>query len=387
MAFSGLSTNEHFTASEIQEDVSRLMRALAPKETTLLDWLGDSDGFAQNIKHEWFDDYLLPNKIVNSTALNSATANTAFQVNGLGEALMVGALLENESAAPEVMQVASIFAGGNTIVVSRNYDGAGVGSLAAGQNIYVRGFAGVEGQDHSGGSVRRHGTRKSNTVGLFRAEVSVSDTDRAISGQLYGDTSFDAQIRKALIEMRWSLEKEVLRGKFNAANSLGSTSTTRTMQGLRSWIGSGTVNSQITSSSFTTNPHTYIGDFWKTIYDNGASAYGEEFAIVAGTTFFRDISQLNDTKVQDSNSKEEFKRVIRRYTGPLGTAEVILGRALSDKELLLIPRSRIKVMPLQGRSFTITPMAKTGDNDKVLLTGEYTVQVHHEAAMARITGS
>jgi hypothetical protein len=380
MAFTGLSSNEHFDKSEIQEDVSRLMRALAPKETSLLDWLGEPDVFAAQIKHEWFDDYLLPNKIVNSTAINSATAATPFQVNGLGEALTVGTLLENETSA-ELMQVTSIV-GANSIVVSRNYDGSGIGSLAAGGQIYVRGFAGVEGQDHNGSSVRRHGDRKANTVGLFRAEVSVSDTDRAITSSLYGDTSFDAQIRKAFIEMRWGLEKEVLRGKLNAANSLGSTSTTRTMQGLRQYIT--TINSQVAVSSFAANPHLYIGNVWKDAYDQGASAYQENWAIVAGTTWYRDISNLNDTKVQDSNERETFKRVIRTYTGPLGSAEVILGRSLGDTELLLVPRERVKVVPLNGRSFSLAQMAKTGDNEKALLTGEYTLQVHHPNAMARL---
>jgi hypothetical protein len=380
MAFTGLSSNEHFDKSEIQEDVSRLMRALAPKETSLLDWLGEPDVFAAQIKHEWFDDYLLPNKIVNSTAINSATAATPFQVNGLGEALTVGTLLENETSA-ELMQVTSIV-GANSIVVSRNYDGSGIGSLAAGGQIYVRGFAGVEGQDHNGSSVRRHGDRKANTVGLFRAEVSVSDTDRAITSSLYGDTSFDAQIRKAFIEMRWGLEKEVLRGKLNAANSLGSTSTTRTMKGLREFIT--TVNSQVAVTSFAANPHLYIGNVWKDAYDQGASAYQENWAIVAGTTWYRDISNLNDTKVQDSNERETFKRVIRTYTGPLGSAEVILGRSLGDTELLLVPRERVKVVPLNGRSFSLAQMAKTGDNEKALLTGEYTLQVHHPNAMARL---
>jgi hypothetical protein len=351
----------------------------------LIDFLGEPDIFATQIKHEWFDDYLLPNKIINSTAVNSATAATAFQVNGLGQALTVGALLENESAAPELMQVVSIV-GENSIVVSRNYDGAGVGSLAAGQNIYVRGFAGVEGEDHSGSSVRRHGDRVANTVGLFRAEIAVSGTDQAINSAIYGMNSYEDSIRKALIELRWSLEKEALRGKLNAANSLGTTTATRTFKGLRSYIGSAAVNnSTVTASSFAANPHLYIGDTWKRAYDQNASAYQETWAIVAGTTYFRDISNLNDTKVQDSNEKEEFKRVIRTYTGPLGTAEVILGRALADTELLLIPRERVKVVPLQGRSFDLKQMAKVGDNDKSMVVGEYTLQVHHPAAMGRLS--
>src|SRR5688500_12386625 len=131
MAFSGKSTNEAFAVSQVAEDVAAMVAALSPKEAPLLDFLGDSDVFATSTKHEYWQDYMLPNYIINSGAIASATAATAFQTNGLGLALTEGTILENESAAPELMQVISIV-GANSIVVSRNYGGGGIGSIAAG---------------------------------------------------------------------------------------------------------------------------------------------------------------------------------------------------------------------------------------------------------------
>lgn len=382
MAFTGLSSNERFTASQIQEDVAAAVAALSPKETALLDFLGDGDIFATATKHEYWQDFLAPNKIIASVAVNSATANTGIQINGFGLALTVGTILENESAAPEVMQVVSI-PGPNSVLVSRAYGGGTTGSLVAGGELYVRGYAGSEGLDHTGSSVRRLGTRLANTVGLFRAEIAMSGTDMALD--LYGNDSLSSTTAKALKQMLWGLENEVIRGVLNSSNSLGTVTDgggqTRTMKGLRSFIA--TVNSTVTASSFAANPHLYVGNVWQNVYDQGGSA-NEDWAIVAGATFYRNIADLNDTKVQDSNTSELFKRQIRTYTGPFGSAQVILGRALSATELLLIPRQRIKVVPLQGRSFSVAPMAKTGDNEKALLTGEYTVEVHHENAMARL---
>lgn len=382
MPFSGLSSNERFTASQVQEDVAAAVAALSQKETAILDFLGDGDVFAQSTKHEYWQDYLPPNRIIVSTAVNSATAVTPVQVNGFGLALTVGTLLENESAAPELTQVASIV-GANSIVLARNYGGGGVGSLAAGGELYVRAYAGVEGQDHNGTSVRRLGTRLANTVGLFRAEIAMSDTD--LSLELFGNDSFGSAQAKALKQMLWGLENEVVRGKLNSTNSLGTVTATggetRTMKGLRDFIT--TINSQVTASSFSANPHLYLGNLWQNIYDQGGSDT-ETWAIIAGGTFYRNISDLNDTKVEDSNTSTLFQRVIRRYTGPFGSAQVFLGRALANTELLIVPRERIKVVPMQGRSFKVTPMAKTGDNEKALLTGEYTTEVHHENAMARL---
>jgi len=378
MAFTGLSTNDLFTASLVQEDVSRLIATLSPKETPFLNWLGDSDVFATSTKHEWVQDYMLPNYITTSTAINSATAATAFQINGLGEALTVGTILENETQT-EVMQVTSIV-GANSIVVTRAYGGGAVGSLVAGGQLYVREMAGIEGADHDGRHTRRLGDRKANTVGLFQMPVAASGTQLAIN--TYGNDSYDQAVAKGVVDMMHQLEKSVVRGVLNSTNSLGTAAQTRTMQGLRGYLT--TINSTVVATSFSANPHLYIGNVWNSIYDQGGSPDSENWAIVAGTGFFRDISNLNDTKVEDSNQSEVFKRVIRTYEGPLGRATVILSRVLASTELLLVPRERVKIAPLQGRSFSYEEMGKTGDSKKGLLTGEYTVEVHHPNAMARL---
>lgn len=378
MSFSGLSSHELRQADLIQESIGRLIATLSPKETPVLDFLGDASDFAIDTEHKYVEDFNLPNYIIASTAIGSVTSATAIQVNGLGLALNVGQLLENESAAPELMQVASII-GANTIAVTRNYDAAGVGSLAAGGALYVRESAGVTGADHSGADTRRLGAKRANTVGLFRMELSESNTASALT--TYGRDQWPNRISKSVIDSMHQLEKAVIRGKWNAANSLGTTSATRTMKGIRDHLTS--VNSSVTASSFAANPHQYIGNVWEQMWRNGASET-ETWAVIAGSTWFKDLSNLNDTKVQDSNQSELFKRVIRTYSGPFGQATLFLSRVLPATELLIVPKERVRVVPLQGRSFRYDEMAKTGDNRKGLLVGEYTCEVHHESAMGRL---
>jgi hypothetical protein len=355
-----------------------LVRTLAPKEVPLLNWIGDSNRFATNTKHEFIEDFMLPNYIVASTAIGSATAVTAFQVNGLGNALNVGQLLQNESAAPELMQVVSIV-GPNSIAVSRAFDGGTIGSLAAGGQLYVRGAAGVEGADHSGADTRRLGNPRANTVGVFRMELAQSKTQQALAQ--VGNDSWDARISKGLIDAMHQLEKEVIRGVLNGTNSLGTSSTTRTMQGIRAQIL--TINSTITSNSFVANPHLYIGNLWESAFGNGATVETETWGIIAGSTWFKALSDLNDSKVEDTNQSEVFQRRVRRYVGPFGQADMFLSRVMPAQSLLLVPRERLQVVPLQGRSFDYTDMAVSGDNQKGLITGEYTLELYHESGMAQ----
>jgi len=378
-AFSGLSTNRLFTPSAIGEDISKIIATLAPVEAPLLDWLGDAAVVAMSTKHEYFMDYLRPHYIIASTAVASATASTGFQVNGLGQALSVGQLIENESAAPEVMQVISVV-GPNSIVVSRNYDGSGVGSLAAGGQFYVREPAGIEGQEHSGEHTARPGTRQANTVGLFNIPIAASGTQIAIARNTLGKETFDEAKAKLFRQVPSDLEKEVVRGVLNSTNSLGTSTATRTMKGIRSWLT--TVNSTVADSSFQANPHKYIGDVWEQAFVNGAST-DETWGILAGRSWFRAISNLNDTKVLDSNKSQDFKRLITTYQGPFGLCNVFLSRVLPTTELLIVARERVRVVPLNSRNFMYQDLGLSGDNQKGQVVGEYTVEVHHPDAMAR----
>lgn len=384
MAFSGLASNEVNTASLIQRDIAELVRTLSPKETPILDWLGDAPLSATSIKHEFVEDLMLPNTIIASTAINSAAVATPIGIQvapaGIGNALSVGQILRNESAAPETYQVTSIVSGGNSIVVSRCYDGsATAGSLAPGGTLYVGAAAGIEGADHNGTDVRRLGNLRANTVGLFRMEMAQSATQFSM-GQV-GNDQWDARKAKGLIDAMRQLENEVVKGVLNGANSLGTSTTTRTMQGLQSQITA--ISSTVAANSFAANPHLYMGLVWEQVFGAGA-ATTETWGIVAGSTFYKNISDLNDTKVQDSNQSEEFKRRIRTYTGPFGNAEVFLSRVLPATELLIIPRERVVVPNLVNRSFSYVEMAKDGDNRKGLIVGEYTLEAYHPGAMGRL---
>jgi hypothetical protein len=378
MAFSGLSTNKLFTPNLLGEDISEIIATLAPYEAPLLNWLGDGGSFATNTKHEFIEDFLRPRYIIASVAINSVSTATYVGVNGFGEALTVGTLLENESAAPEIMQVTSVLSA-NTINVNRNYDGVGVGSLVVGASLFVRWPAAEEGHEHSGVHVTRLGVRQANTVGYFNVEIGATGTALAATA-LGGDTYEDSRAKR-MQETPGLLEAEVVRGVLNASNSLGSSTLTRTMKGLRGWITA--ISSQVAATSFAADPHLYIGNVWEQVFQAGASS-SESWAIVAGRTFFRNISDMNDTHTYDTNQAEMFKRVIRTYEGAFGQGVVILSRALPATELMLIPRERVRVVPLQSRNFVYKEMGVSGDNTKGMIVGEYTVEVHHPEAMARL---
>jgi hypothetical protein len=92
------------------------------------------------------------------------------------------------------MQVVSIVAGGNSIAVARNYDGAATGSLAAGGQLFVRWPTAEEGHDHAGLHTARLGNRKANTVGYFNVEIAATGTEMAAT-TLGGDSFENARAK------------------------------------------------------------------------------------------------------------------------------------------------------------------------------------------------
>jgi hypothetical protein len=380
MPFSGLSTFDQFTASGgslIEEDVSPTIKLLSIREAPLLDWLGDGDFMAKNVVHEFVEEELRPNYLTTAGAINSATAATGINLVGLGDTLTVGTLLENESEAPEIMQVTSVV-GPASVLVSRNFASAGIGSLVSGGRLFVRAPLALEGQD-AVGDVTRARRRKQTYLKFFQVPITVSLTQAAVKGIGIED-EYEHQKMLRLAEAVRDLEKEVIRGRASG-NSIGSESVYRSFNGLRASIGS--INSTVTAASFTANPHLYIGNVWKAAYDAGMRS-NETVALVCGAGAYQDISNLNDTKVQDSNTHTLFQRQIRQYAGPFGNAAVLLSPWMPDRGVLGITKERVKVGPLQGRSFRHIPLAMTGSARKGAVEGEYTVEIHHSQALFQI---
>lgn len=382
MPFSGLSTFDQFTAtggSLIAEDVSETIKLLSIRETPILDWLGDADTMATNVVHEFVEDELRPNYLTTGSAIASATADTGITLTAFGDLLTVGTILENETQA-EVMQVKSVV-GPLSVLVTRNFGAAGVGSLASGGRLFVREPLALEGQD-AVGDVTRARRRRQTYVKLFHLPITISDTQIAVKG-LGGGDEFERQKARRLAEMLRDLEKAVIRG-IVSGNSIGSETVYRSFNGLRASVGS--INSLLGAGSLQAAPHTYIGDAWQAAFGNGLRDT-ETVGLFCGPGAYKAISNLNDTKVQDSNQSELFKRRIRKYVGPFGEADVILSPWMPDLGIIGAVRERIKVVPMNGRAFQYAELAKTGSARKGMLEGEYTLEVHHPQAMFQIRGA
>ena len=375
MAFSGKATYDNFAL--IGEDVADLVELLGPYETPFLSLLS-AGGPATSTYHQWTEELLGPDTIISTGAIDSATAATGITITGAnGLQLQVGMLLQLEQSKPgvgnEIVQITSV-AGASSILFTRGINGV-YSSLAAGGTLTVLGAAALEGADVTT-DVTRKTTRVTNVTQIIKKDIIISGTDLAVTYAPAQGDMFAHQAQMRLRECMRDLEKFVIRGA--VVNSVASGTVYRSMAGLESRLTA--INSTIVTASFTANPVLYVNDVWQQCYNAGARDID---CILVGPTWKRSISGTNASVLSVDQSDASVKRVVETFQGDFGSARVIMSPYAPASGFYLVSTSRVVPVPLQGRSFQVQRVGTTGDSQKGMVIGEYTVEIRQPQAMGQ----
>lgn len=357
----------------IAEDVSPVISMVSPYETPFLSILGDAEFPANNVIHEWLEDELAPNTIVTTT--NATSTDTILGISGgLASYLQVGAILRHP-VTEEYMQIEAISA--SNITVLRNFGatlGAGVSFNAASASLTVISDAAQEGADVLD-DISRPRRRLQNQCQIFKKDVIVSGTMRAVNqlGGVVDEMDYQKQMRTR--EAVRDLEKAIILSVKN--DTIGSATVTRTMKGLLQFVSTNSLSTSLIDNANMTR-------ITKAAWDEGGSDLD---ILLCGQNVKTKIDLLNEASstVRTTQGDSEYRRVITEYEGTYGRQTVVLSRWMPANKGILLSRNRIKAVPLKGRSFAYVAAAKTGDAEKGMILGEYSLEVRNEAAMAQFT--
>jgi hypothetical protein len=262
---------------------------------------------------------------------------------------------------------------GNTITVDRAIGGTLANSFAGLASIDVISDAALEGddvtQDTSG--VR---SRKQNFVQLFKKDVIVSGTQEAVTLLGGVNDEFSYQMQQRLREGLRDLEKAVI-NSILTGNTIGSSTVRRTMKGLRQFLATNI------NSVGPTLTESWLGNALKSAWSNGGTDID---CIVAGVNYKRVIDSFNASRKLIANEDMRFSNLVSEYESTFGILKVVLSRWMPTDEALILSTQRVKVLPLQGRSFQFKEVASQGDSRKGMIIGEYTAEIRNEEGMARI---
>lgn len=375
MTFSGLAIYDSGIFNTIAEDVSDDIGMISPFETPLLDALSQAPRSAFNVLHEWLEEELGPNTVSVSVTQDDAASYIVPHKSGTLSYpyLQVGMVFENENTG-EQFQVSNVAV--NTVTITRGFGGTTAATITAADSLFLISDAALEGADVSGDiSVPR--TRQTNYCQIFKKDIIVSGTMQAVRALGGIADEYDHQKMQRMKEALRDLEKAVIRGRLSG-NTIGgnAVANTRSMKGLWS-----SISTNVTSTN-TLAPST-LDDIIQTAWDNGAT---DTDLIVCSADWKKLIDGWNDSRIevmQGSNQEQTYRRRVTFYEGTFGTHEVQLNRWMPSSSLMVISKNRVHVVPLQGRSFRHEPVSKTGDSQKGMILGEYTLEVKNEEGMAK----
>lgn len=222
--------------------------------------------------------------------------------------------------------------------------------------------------------------RANNVVQMFRKNIVVSDTERAIKSYGTGD-SYTYQMQKAMVELARDIEKALMVG----TRASGASGTARRLAGV---VASITTNATARNSG-TSLSETEFNDIMKGVWDAGTDANPDE--VYVGSYLKRVISGFTagSTKFTQVTDRR-LTNVVDVYEGDFGVHKLFKHREVPSTggvaAVVAIDSSKWRVAYLNGRRPKHIPLAKTGSATKGMIEGELTLEALNEKSSAKRTG-
>ncbi len=243
-------------------------------------------------------------------------------------------------------------------------------------NAQVEGFDAVE-EDCDTTDMR------SNTTQIFSRTIKLSGSLEAT--EHYGRSS---ELARQLVKKgkALKLDRERAAVGVDQASVAGSNSTARRHASASQLIDASCVLDNAAGGTAVPLKETTLRAAIKNNYDQGGRArrfmvapyVAEQTAEFAG----------NATRMRDVTDKgaSEIVHVVDVYTTALGTLSIETNREMKPDFGLLWNPADWKGVTLKGRGWFRETLAKTGDNTKVMLAGEYSLQHNNSKASTLVKG-
>jgi hypothetical protein len=321
-------------------------------------------------KHEWDEDELNPVVIIgNGTSGLSASSATLMISASHAARVTAGTLLKDQlSGKMEVLQVTALST--NSATITRGFGGTSAETHASGATYDIIANPRPQGMDcPKDESVAR--TRPYNYTQIFSKGVQLTGTAMAIEHN--GISAEDSyQIDKRMRELIRELDRTVILGIRAASNVVDG--TYGTMGGLMDFIKH--ASSGNTNSSAETLTPSVLNAMIKQIWDDG----GTPDLILVGGTQKQKIATFDQEYRRTTLDSRRAGFTVEEFVSDLGVnLRVVVDRWIPTDMAFVIDSSRIHIKPLQGRSFFLEKLAKTGDAEKWQVVGEYTMEVKNAA--------
>lgn len=350
-ANNGLATFDQTTNKRL--DISPVLSAILLNDKATLGVVGEMPSVMRS-DHKWGSDSLNAPTVTLANSGNVAAVDTSIVVSDASK-ITIGALLMcQESTKKEVVQVTNIV--GNTLTITRDYDGGGAVIFLDTTELAVIGQPNQEGAQGAS-SIAKDRVQDFNYTQIFRKTVFVTGTQEAEANNGV-HPGVDSEVRHQLAYRAMELSVELNRSILNSYRSgPGAAASYRSLGGIRQFLELGG-NERTVSEAIDEDA---INAIYKLSWDKG----GNPTTLIGNDGQINAFTSFNSNRFRVAPSDRVVGTFIEKYLTEYGAElTLVLDRWARQDEVYLIDPSKMGVAMLNGRGLTTKPLADEGDNSR-----------------------
>lgn len=255
----------------------------------------------------------------------------------------------------------------NTLTVTRGALGTSAATHTTGTDVYLF-MLSEEGDDNSRDDSQT-GTKITNVTWIGRRELKLSGTSQAVKS-VGNDNAWSNQTEELMKELLQELRNVAVTGiKYSDGDE-----SLRLMGGLAHYItNADDEGGNAVSVAMLNNKLIEL-------LDNGINP--GQLCILSNSNQIARINELKIARVTGGgmqNSDNTLRQNVDYFEFSDANVQIVRVPEIPRNELYIVDKSRIKIVPLQNRSFRVEDIGKVGDSVQKLLVGEYTMEVMNGA--------
>jgi len=346
------------TANLNARDVSKAFYMIKKEETPFFNRI-PLVGPAFNTRHIWWDDA----RLIRGGTITAHAAGSAMTMPSTA-GLRAGSVIE---ASGMIFRVTSV-TNATTLAVAW-IGGVADGTLNGGSVVNFVGNTAKEGEEYTDTDYNFE-VERFNLTQIFTDYVKITGTDRAVRREV-NDGDLLLQItQKKLDRLYLALARAVWANPIVTAPT--DNTTARVMGGVDAYIAANGINvttpATVTAAGF---------DDWLLSLDKAGANLSELWMNPLERGKFASATWTNVT-TQMSREDEGRGMYVAKYVSKYGH-ELTLNTDIQAPagKIRAVRTQDVGLAPLSGRQFQVQDLDKTGDNDKKMIVGEYTIEVRN----------
>lgn len=360
-------------------DCSQVLAAVLLKDTALLGQIPIGKA-GTTIEHNWLEDELnLPfvyAKFTAGTTKLTLVATKGYTAAQYSTFLRKYCILQ-PNAGEGLIQITSTISTTNT---TADYGNTTLGAVTTVTKFWVVGMP-YDDITAASADISRSRTKCKNFMQIFERAVEITQTRENMSMEAVVN-ELQLQIQRRTMEIKRELNMTVLRGRAYYSGGFSGRVEKSTMAGIENLLWDPDLDATDEKTTVTQASAALteglINSLAYKIYDAGGLDESANPIIVVGPTQARTISTFGKDKVRLTQDERQAGYYRNMFLTDLGIEmPVIVDRWCNKDRLFIIDKTRISLIPMQGDSWHLEKMAKTGRSTKWQLSGQYTLELRN----------